>query len=181
MKHLSKKILFMLIGLSAVGIILISLLIENGLTAKVESAWEKVCSGPDEKAACSIVQRQFLTKVVDGKKQAVGKILSLAVVYVRNDKEEQYPYMSLSMPLGVDLRAGAAMKVDEGKEIPLQFLQCTNLGCDSSILLNDELLQKLKKGSKLTVGFLPWGSNKPTAVNASLSGFTKALKSITPN
>ena len=38
MKHLSKKILFMLIGLSAVGIILISLLIENGLTAKVESA-----------------------------------------------------------------------------------------------------------------------------------------------
>jgi invasion protein IalB len=179
MKRVSRKILLTTAGIVSVAAISMTVLLQNGITAKVESAWEKVCEESD-KDVCSIVQKQFLTKEVDGKKQAVGQILSLAVVYVKDETGDKRPYMSLSMPLGVDLRPGALMRIDEGKEIPLAFLQCTQAGCASSIQLDDALLKEMKRGDNIDVGFLPWGSTGTQAVKASLGGFTKALRSIRP-
>ena len=109
----------------------------------------------------------------------MGKILGLAVIYVLAPKsKKREPYLSIQMPLGVDLRRGAVLRVDKGKEIPVQYLRCTNSGCDASLKLDSEILKALKAGNGLLVGFLPWGTNKTTVVNASLKGFTKAFKAI---
>ena len=149
------------------------------LAAQEESAWKLICADGLKPETCRIIQTLFLTKKIQGKQRAVGKILGLTVIYVLAPKsKKREPYLSIQMPLGVDLRRGAVLRVDKGKEIPVQYLRCTNNGCDASLKLDSEILKALKAGNGLLVGFLPWGANKTTAVNASLKGFTKAFEAL---
>ena len=147
--------------------------------AQKKSSWKLICADGLKPETCRITQTLFLSKKIQGKQRTVGKILGLTVIYVLAPKsKKREPYLSIQMPLGVDLRRGAVLRVDKGKEIPVQYLRCTNNGCDASLKLDSEILKALKAGNGLLVGFLPWGANKTTAVNASLKGFTKAFKAI---
>ena len=147
------------------------------LSAQEDSNWKLICADGLKPETCRITQTLFLSKKIQGKQRAVGKILGLTVIYVLAPKsKKREPYLSIQMPLGVDLRRGAVLRVDKGKEIPVQYLRCTNSGCDASLKLDSEILKALKAGNGLLVGFLPWGGNKTTAVNASLKGFARALK-----
>ena len=150
------------------------------LAAQKESPWKLICADGLKPETCRITQTRFVRKKdSQGKQQTGGKILGLAVIYVPNLKSKiREPYLSIQMPLGVDLRRGAVLRVDKGKEIPVQFLRCTNSGCDASLKLDSGILKALKAGNGLLVGFLAWGANKTTVVTASLKGFTKAVKAI---
>lgn len=142
--------------------------------------WEKSCADPEDQESCRITQNLFLSqKDAEGKQQTVGKILGLTVIYATDqDTEKRTPYLSIQMPLGLDLRPGAVVRVDEGEERPLPFLQCTTAGCDASLRLDPPILAALKAGQKFLVGFRPWGQTQTTVVEASLTGFTKAFSSL---
>ncbi len=147
--------------------------------AASQPVWQKVCVDRSNPKSCRITQQLFLKKNVNGEEKIVGKILKLSVVYVLNKKtEKREPHLILQMPLGIDLRVGAALKIDKGKEIPLQFLQCTKAGCDTSLKLDNQLLQSLKAGIDLNVGFKAWGSNQTTVIKASLKGFTRSFSAL---
>lgn len=137
-------------------------------------SWQLRCADTNDASTCTMNQELFLQQTVDGELQTVGRLLNLTVVYL-NVGEERVPFMSLQMPLGVDLRAGAVMRVDEESETALEFLRCTEAGCDSSARVTPELLAQLRAGGVLQVGFRPWGSEQVTAVEASLIGFTAAF------
>ena len=79
------------------------------------------------------------------------------------------------LPLGVDLRSGMVLRVDNYEEIKAPYLRCTNAGCDVQVELTAELVAQLKKGLKLQVGFRPFGSSKTVVIDASLKGFTRAF------
>lgn len=149
--------------------------------AEPAPAWTLVCAEPTKSETCRIQQQLFLQqKDKAGKEQNVGRILGLAVLYVNdgdNGKKRDL-YLSIQMPLGVDLRPGAVLRVDKGKEIPVAFLRCTQAGCDASLKIDAEILKMLQTGTTLMVGFRPWGSAKVSTVNASLNGFTKLAKSL---
>ena len=142
--------------------------------------WEKSCADPKDQESCRITQNLFLSqKDAEGKQQTVGKILGLTVIYATDqDTKKRTPYLSIQMPLGLDLRPGAVVRVDEGEERPLPFLQCTTAGCDASLRLDPPILDSLKAGQKFLVGFRPWGQTQTTVVEASLTGFTKAFSSL---
>lgn len=141
--------------------------------------WKRICQDETKKESCRIEQQLYLNKNVDGKKQTVGRVLSLAVLYLAVPQATQrQPYMSILMPLGVDLRVGSKIKVDKGQEISLRFLQCTKAGCAASVALDEKLLAAMKAGNVLRVAFRPWGSKETAVLNASLKGFTKALGSL---
>ena len=147
------------------------------LAAQEESAWKLICADGLKPETCLINQTRFLSKKIQGKQRAVGRILGLTVLYVANPKsKKREPHMSIQMPLGVDLRRGAVLRVDKGKEIPVQYLRCTKSGCAASLKLDSRFIKALKAGNGLLVGFLGWGGNKTTVVNASLKGFAKAFK-----
>ena len=149
------------------------------LAAQEESAWKLICADGLKPETCKITQTLFLSKKIQGKQRAVGKILGLTVICMPAPKSKiREPYLSIQMPLGVDLRRGAVLRVDKGKEIPVQYLRCTKSGCDASLKLDSQFIKALKAGNALSVGFLAWGGNKTTAVNASLKGFTKAFKTL---
>ncbi len=155
------------------------MLFSSPLVAQEVSDWKKTCVDANKAETCRISQVRIYNKEVDGKQQPVGKILGLTVLYATDAKTSvRAPYMSIQMPLGVDLRGGAVFRVDAGKEISVPYLQCTNAGCDASYPLDSVLIKQMKAGKTLTVGFRAWGNVKVTAVNASLKGFTKAFGAL---
>ena len=124
------------------------------ISAEEAPVWETVCpeaATPIE--PCRIVQQLFLSQTVEGESQTVGRILQLTVLYVEDAEGNRAPYLGIQLPLGVDLRLGAVLRVDEGEEIAVPYLQCTQAGCDASIKLEAKLLWAMKRGEQFLVGF----------------------------
>ncbi|WP_135081910.1 invasion associated locus B family protein [Terasakiella sp. SH-1] len=143
-------------------------------------SWKKVCSDVKKAETCRLTQQLFLSqKNKQGKPQTVGRVLALTVIYAQHHKtKKREPYLSIQMPLGVDLRPGAVLKVDKGADMAVKYLRCTNAGCDASLKLDGKRLKAFKAGNHLFVGFRPWGSTKTTVLKASLAGFSKGIASI---
>ena len=113
--------------------------------AQEESPWKIICADGIKPETCRITQTLFLSKEIEGKRKTLGKVLGLTVIYVTDPKSKiRDPHLSIQMPLGVDLRPGAVLKVDKGREIPVQYLRCTNNGCDASLQLDSKFLKALK-------------------------------------
>lgn len=166
-------------GTATLAVVLTALMTVLGGPAQAQEApaWRLVCADENNAATCRMNQELFLQQSVDGELQTVGRLLNLTIVYLNTD-EERLPFMSLQMPLGVDLRPGGVMRVDEEAETVLEFLRCTEAGCDASAPVTPELLAQLRAGGVLRVGFRPWGSEQVTAVEASLIGFTAAFEQL---
>ncbi len=163
-------------------IILVSLSIAWATSASAQSGnvWKTVCTDTQKPETCRISQQIFLTKQSkSGEKKVAGRVLGLSVLYATGTKtQKRGPYLSISMPLGVDLRPGAVLKIDDGQDISVKYLRCTKAGCDASLPLTSAVLHSMKQGNTLFVGFRAWGDKKVSVLKASLKGFTKAFQKI---
>ncbi|WP_339776468.1 invasion associated locus B family protein [uncultured Thalassospira sp.] len=143
--------------------------------------WKKECDDKNP-GRCQIGQQVFLQKDVEGKKQTVGRILAVTVQKAVNPKTKaEVAILTMQLPLGVDLRPGIVIKVDQGPEMKVIYGKCTNAGCDAALVMSDELLASMKAGAELLVGFRAWGNEQTQVIKASLTGFTAALGSIKPS
>ncbi|MFT6558756.1 invasion associated locus B family protein [Sneathiella sp.] len=162
--------------------ILLGLSIAWATSASAQSGnvWKTVCADAQKAETCRISQQIFLTKQLkSGEKKVAGRVLGLDVMYATDTKKQtRGPYLSISMPLGVDLRPGAVLKIDDGQDISVKYLRCTTAGCDASLPLTPAVLQSMKQGNSLFVGFRAWGNDKVTVLKASLQGFTKSFNNI---
>ena len=138
---------------------------------KVESFkdWGRSCEKPEgvDKEICYIFQN--LTMKDSGK-----KILDISIGYPpKKDKT----VLSLLLPLGVALKAGVQIKVDEGKPTRFGYDVCSGAGCRAFLILEDAMVISMKKGSKAYVTFANL-QGKGIAIPVSLSGFTGAFNSL---
>ncbi|WP_240796851.1 invasion associated locus B family protein [Terasakiella sp. SH-1] len=117
--------------------------------------------------------------VKDGKEK-VSKLLGLVVQYAEDQKtKRRKPFISIRFPLGIDLRSGAVLKIDNRKEHKLTFLRCLQQGCDAGLKITGNALHDfLKDGEVMKIGFRPWNSAKTAVVKVSLKGFTKQFKKL---
>ncbi len=153
--------------------------IQNPLLAPDSATWERGCVDENDASTCRIAQNLFLERDVDGKKERIGRVLQVIVLYSGHpETNERVPFISMNLPLGIDLRPGAVVKIDNGPERTFQFLQCVNDGCAISSVIDNEFLAQLRKGAQINVGFRVWGNSETTVVPASLIGFTRAFNSI---
>ena len=141
--------------------------------------WVKECVNPKKPVTCRIVQSLYLNKIVDGVAKPLGRILELTVLYsALAEAKTRKPYLNFKVPLGVNLQSGMVFKIDDRKEVQLGYLTCTNEGCGTSLPIDSALLRTLKAGSKLTVGWIPWGESKISVVPSTLVGFSNLFKGI---
>lgn len=86
------------------------------------------------------------------------------------------------LPFGVDLRAGIALRVDEGTEVKGSFMTCLPDGCQSITEIDEALLAQLRTGKTLKVGFRPWGggADKTLVVDVPLDGAAEAIAAVKP-
>ena len=144
--------------------------------AEDAALWPVVCADANDARTCRMEQRQFLDQTVKGQQRRLGQLLRLTVLYV--GKKARRPLLVMRLPLGVDLRPGMVLRVDNHEEIKAPYLRCTNAGCEVQVELTAELVAQLKKGLKLQVGVRPFGSSKTVVIDASLKGFTRAFNRL---
>lgn len=153
--------------------------VENPLVAPDSALWERGCLDENDDNSCRIVQNLFLERDVDGTKERIGRVLQVIVLYSGHpETNERVPFISMNLPLGIDLRPGAVVKIDDGPERNFPYLQCVNDGCAISSMLDGELLEQMQLGNQLFVGFRAWGNMETTVIPASLIGFSRAFNTL---
>ena len=155
------------------------LLTAKDAAAQKKSPWLVECLDKSDAKSCRMSHSRYQTKIVNGKQQNVGKVLTLTVLYIANKKtKKRAPHLSIKMPLGVSLIHNSAFQVDKNKAVNLPFLQCSNSGCDASIELNKKLLRSILAGMEIRVAFKIWPSTKRSVVISPLTGFTKSFRKL---
>lgn len=132
--------------------------------AEVFGDWKVDC----QEKKCQAVQQLFV-----GEGEERSRVLSASVVSI-----QAQPVLQLVLPLGVDLRPGVVVRVDQADERHFAYSTCLKDGCVALIPLEQGLLQAMKAGSVMKAGFRPFSSEQTLVVELSLSGFTKASAKV---
>lgn len=145
---------------------------ELELTEERFQDWLVRCGKPDEQGpeVCEMQQEQ-----VDREDRTV---MAVAVGLVPGTSDVG---LLILLPLGILLPPGVTMQIDGGPEIRLQVERCERQGCRIERILEPDLLNRLKAGTKATVYFQaidPQGERQRVAIPISLLGFTAALNQV---
>jgi len=121
------------------------------------SRWVKVC----EADSCNIMQR------------IVGPNGDLvASVTVRQTKGDPKVRLVVSMPLGVNVKAGLSVRIDDKANLPMKFGICLPAGCYAEGTSDRALVDALKAGGRLIL--VAESRGRTIALPVTLAGFTKA-------
>ncbi len=107
--------------------------------------------------------------------QSRQQLLTVAVGYLGPKGE---PWVVLTVPLGVLLQSGVALKVDEGPRFDAAFKICTAKGCEAGISPEDDVLWLLETGLVARIAFLDGITGRQITVPVSLKGFSAAFQTL---
>ena len=163
----------------------------NSFSEINSNSWSEQCN--EDKSSC-LIAIKYEVKLKDKKEQTVATaFIQLASTKERKmnliDKEDQtyklseedksIPLLIINLPLNTDLRKKPLLQVD-GKNLGnLNYLHCnSNLGCKTSAVINNDVIDLLKKGKNLTVFIGVFGSNQNLKIEFPLKGFSKAYSKL---
>ncbi|MGM0553120.1 MAG: invasion associated locus B family protein [Pseudomonadota bacterium] len=86
--------------------------------------------------------------------------------------------LEILLPLGVELRPGILLQIDDGEEFRGEFIACVQQGCAAAREIGPERLQELRGGRNLSVAFRALHMEQPLAFDLSLMGFTDASERL---
>lgn len=164
----------------------------NSFSEINSTSWSEQCN--EDKSTCLIAIKNEI-KLKDKEEQQ-----TLATAYIQIgstkerkmnlvDKEDQtyklseedknIPLLFVNLPLNADLRKKPLVQVD-GKNLGnLNYLHCNNsLGCKTSVVINNEVIDLLKKGKNMTIFIGIFGSNQNLKIEFPLKGFAKAYNKL---
>ncbi|WP_018174515.1 MULTISPECIES: invasion associated locus B family protein [unclassified Thioalkalivibrio] len=131
--------------------------------------WEVACIETQGGERCRMQQT---LQIQD--EQAQGAYLQASVF-----RDGDSYIIEILLPLGVDLRPGILMQVDDdGEEIEAPYIACVEQGCVAGHELSESQFNAMRGGSALTVGFWPLHGDQPLAFDVSLMGFTDASERL---
>ena len=127
-------------------------------------SWSEQCN--EDKSSC-LIAITYEVKLKDKKEQTIAtayiKIASTKErkmnlidkedqTYKLSEEDKSIPLLVVNLPLNTDLRKKPLLQVD-GKNLGnLNYLYCNNsLGCKTSVVLNNDIIDLFKKGKNLTV------------------------------
>ena len=129
--------------------------------------WTVRCEKPAEDApeACFIYQT-----LVNEKQEPV---LQMVVGYLGRNAQ---PVVVFTAPLGVALRAGVGVKVDQADMFNLPYERCGPQGCIAGGPLSDQHILAFKNGVKSQI--VLHDGRQPVSLEISLSGFTAGFNAL---
>lgn len=140
-------------------------------TTQVHGDWTVVCQdAANGQKQCSATQ--LLSRQLDN-----GQRTRLLQTTVRKLNETSY-LLQFVLPLGVDLRPGIALQVDDKQQRGGQYFACTNNGCIVRMGMDQAFMSELQSGKVARVLYRAANADQPAAVNVSLKGITAAAKSL---
>lgn len=143
--------------------------VAQGQVKSTSGDWQMRCESPPgaRNEQCALVQsvaaedRPNINLVVIVLKTADGKSRLLRVL----------------APLGVLLPAGLGLKIDQADVGRAGFVRCTANGCVAEVMMDDDLIEKLRKGSAAT--FIVFQTpEEGIGIPVSLKGFGPGFDSL---
>lgn len=134
--------------------------------------WRMLCQTPAKggRKQCEVFQRMTWGKEKQG--AALTTLVQMGKV-----KDKPTTMIRVVAPLGTLLTAGMVIKIDDGKQIKVPYLQCLPGGCLVDLVFDDAMMDKMKKGKIMFVAYrLPNG--KDSTLKVSLKGFAQALDAL---
>jgi invasion protein IalB len=101
-------------------------------------------------------------------------MMQIAVGYLPGQDQ---PQVLITLPLGIMLTPGIEFSGGKMKAVRIPFSVCTPNGCTAGIVLEDDMIKKLKLGEKGKIKFAAV-QNQVLEIPFSLSGFTAAINSL---
>nr|WP_188517651.1 invasion associated locus B family protein [Alsobacter metallidurans] len=131
--------------------------------------WQMRCETP---AGAKVEQCALVQSV-----QAEDKPNVTLVVIVLKTADGKSRLLRVIAPLGVLLPAGLGLKIDQADVGRAGFVRCLPTGCVAEVIMEDELLGKLKSGKAAT--FIVFQTpEEGIGIPVSLNGFPKAFESL---
>ncbi len=133
--------------------------------------WQARCQGGatgSDAPSCFIFQN-----VVETDKDR--QVMMFLVAYPQGQAR---PRAVVILPLGIDLRGGVEVSIDDGAPERYPFLSCFQDGCQAHIDLDDATLARFKRGLKGVIAFRALPDGRGVRLPVSFKGFTAALKSL---
>src|SRR5690606_972482 len=129
--------------------------------APAQQNWLKVCDPlPDGQQAC------IMRQVVLANGQFLGSFL------LRDDPGQESRLLAVAaVPLGVLLPFGLTWQIDSAKPIRVPYMLCDPTSCATQLVINEEYVNSLKKGSTLKLTAKN-RNNEDLTVEINLAGFT---------
>lgn len=134
--------------------------------AQVFRDWRLQCERDSKR--CFIYQRTDLQKTGQ---QVLG-------VVVGNLGPKGEHIIHLTIPLGIYIPPGVALKIDDGEQISLSVHTCSPKGCEAMINMEQSLLSALQKGKAANIAFLDAVTRRQITVGVSLMGFGDAYAAL---
>lgn len=88
-------------------------------------------------------------------------------------------WLQYTIPLGVDLKRGVQIAIDEKVKIPTTLDNCTIFGCTGQMDLGPDVVDSLKEGSALNIYFVNPTVQETFVIQFSLTGFTSGFRELT--
>ena len=102
-------------------------------------------------------------------------VVQFTVGYLGKDGNQ--PAAIMMVPLGVALKAGVQMQIDDNKAMRVPFDHCIPTGCVAGVPLDQQLIASMKRGrvSKVTIRDI---TGRTASFDISLSGFTAGFNAL---
>jgi invasion protein IalB len=131
--------------------------------------WQLRCETP---AGAKVEQCALLQSV-----QADDKPNVTLVVIVLKTADGKSRLLRVIAPLGVLLPAGLGLNIDQNDVGRAGFVRCLPTGCVAEVIMDDELLGKLRSGTAAT--FIVFQTpEEGIGIPVSLNGFVKAFEAL---
>jgi invasion protein IalB len=99
---------------------------------------------------------------------------------VRQQEGTDGDFLTVIVPLGLDLRGGVGAKIDNGKPIKLDYMSCLQIGCTAEVKLPAGTLDQMKSGKEIAIEAV--GANRrPVKFSLPLMGFATTLDGPSTN
>jgi len=155
-------------------------------------AWSKMC---DENNTCFIAIKKVFENKESGKIQNIASAIiqigsskqkKMDLVnaddqtYKLSEQDKDVPILFINLPLGTDLRKKPLLVIDDKKIANLDYTHCNNFdGCKTNLLINNDVINLMKKGETMTVIMGIYRSNKNMNIQFPLKSFSKSYAALT--
>ncbi len=130
--------------------------------------WDLICFDTPDGERCQMQQTlQIDDPEVDG-------LYVQASLHLDGD----HHVLEVLLPLGVELRPGILLQIDDGEEFRGEFIACVQQGCAAAREIGPERLQELRGGRHISIAFRALHMEQPLAFDLSLMGFTDASERL---
>jgi invasion protein IalB len=177
-------------------LIILTVLLLAPITSSAEvgdKKWTKECAKDNKKSCAIAINSQMDIPDSDKKQTLATAIIQLGTTTERKmdlvDGEEKtyklkeenklVPVLTVRFPLNVDLKKQPLIQIDKKNVLNIPFTHCNaEIGCNTQITINDEVIKLFKSGKELTLVMAVFGGKDNMRINLPLKSFSKAYDSL---